>query len=95
MKESADFNEWLIGEYGQVITSVDPTATGITGESNNQMQAAYDLLQMIINWAYYEGGTDKAVSILDKVYSNPDNRRYSILEVLLVEYKKQWWVLED
>lgn len=89
MGESENFQAWLEEEYGSVVTLDD----GI-GDSVSQVKGIYDLMDMLVRWALFEGGASDIVAALDKIYSNPENRKYPIFEVLLVTYDKQWWSLE-
>ncbi len=89
MGESESFGAWLEEEYGSVVTLDD----GI-GESASQVKGIYDLMDMLTKWALFENNAFDIVAELDKVYANPENRKYSILEVLLVQYDKHWWSLE-
>lgn len=89
MKESENFKAWLEEEYGSVVTLDD----GI-GNSKSQVDGVYDFMDMLIKWALFEEGADVVVAELDKIYKDPENRKYLIFEVLLVTYDKQWWSLE-
>ncbi len=89
MGQSEKFKAWIEEEYGSIVTLDD----GI-GDSVSQVKGIYDLMDMLVKWALFEEGASDVVAALDKVYSNPENRKYSILEVLLVTYDKQWWSLE-
>lgn len=57
-------------------------------------KAAYDLLEMFSEWAYFSINVQTVIVSLDKVYEKPENRKYGIVEVLLVEYDKNWWTLD-
>jgi len=57
-------------------------------------KVAYDLLEMFSNWAYFSVNVQTVIVSLDKVYEKPENRKYGIIEVLLVEYDKNWWNIE-
>ena len=84
------FKAWIEEEYGSIVTLDDD---GI-GSSTSQVKGIYDLMEMLTKWALFEEHSSDIVAALDKIYSNPENRKYPIFEVLLVTYDKQWWSLE-
>lgn len=86
MGESENFKAWLEEEYGSVIT--------LDEEHKSQINGIYDFMDMLMKWALFEEGASTIIVELDKVYENPENRKYPIFEVLLTTYDKQWWSLE-
>ncbi len=88
MQESENFAGWLNDEYGNQVVAASPEGIGSPG---SQVEAVYDLLGMLVKWALYENTSNDIIILLDQIYKEPKNREYSILEILLVEYKKSWW----
>jgi len=71
--------------FNEILLSVYPDVN---------MDSISDLLDMLRDWAWYEESTGEIVYMLDRVFSKPENREYSVFEVLLVELSKNWWSLE-
>jgi len=64
-------------------------------EEYSDTEGIFEYMQMISNWAFYSGMTINDIVIsIDKAYENTSNRKYSVLEILLVTYDKQWWALD-
>ncbi len=70
------------------------TETVIADYGVEGFDSAYELLNLMKSWAWYDVTFMGIVEKLDKVYANPANRHYSIFEVLLVEYDKNWWTTD-
>lgn len=49
-------------------------------------------LNVLRVWAFYEGVTvSDMIIVLDRVYSDPNTRKYKIWDVLLTMFDKEWW----
>lgn len=49
-------------------------------------------LNVIRQWAFYENVTvSDMIIIIDRVYSDPNTRRFKIYDVLLTMFEKEWW----
>jgi len=63
------------------------------------LQEIYELEEKTINslnfisaWAFYDGVTVRdMILIIDRVYSDPNARRFKIYDVLLTMFEKEWW----
>lgn len=49
-------------------------------------------LNVIREWAFYENVTvSDMIIVIDRVYSDPNTRRFKIYDVLLTMFEKEWW----
>ena len=49
-------------------------------------------LNVIKQWAFYENVTvSDMILVIDRVYSDPNTRRFKIYDVLLTMFEKEWW----
>jgi len=63
----------------------------------NQMQGSYKLTgsaellrSLLFDWATYSGTVQDMIIVLDRVYANPEARKYKIWGVILTSYNKEW-----
>jgi len=50
-----------------------------------------ELRSLLFDWATYSGTVQDMIILLDRIYSNPDARKYKIWDVILTSYNKEWW----
>lgn len=50
-----------------------------------------NLRSAIFEWATFKGTIGDVVIMLDRVYSDPENRKYKIWDVMLTTFNKEWW----
>ncbi len=53
--------------------------------------SAESLRSLLFEWATYSGTVQDMIIVLDRVYANPDSRKYKIWDVILTSYNKEWW----
>lgn len=59
------------------------------GENAPEAVRAY--MNNLYEWCFFEGNAINIINVLDKAYSYKENRKYQVIEVLLIEYNKAWW----